>query len=194
MRFLKPSLIFLMMLIICFSVASESAYPRSPVDLDHDIFNYVHKDMKNKFLDKATPKIQLMGDPRGYFGACLLLCAFGNEKMFETGKLASAGYLETGFIIFATKETIRRSRPLSEDEKDSFPSGHSAFAFTMATIMGHQYPKLRIPLYLMAAGTGFSRVYLGRHYPSDVLVGAVIGTLVGVQIIHFGEPILRLSF
>ena len=194
MRFFKPSLMFLMMLIICFSIASESAYPRSPVDLDHDIFNYVHKDMNNKFLDKATPKIQLMGDPRGYFGVCLLLCAFGNEKMFETGKLASAGYLETGFIAFVLKETIRRPRPLSEDEKDSFPSGHSAFAFTLATIASHEYPKFSVPLYLMAAGTGFSRVYLGRHYPSDVLVGAVIGVLVGMEINHYGEPILKFSF
>ena len=193
MRFFS-SLMLIMMLVICFVIASESAYSRSLGDLDRNIFNYIHEDVKNRFLDNTVPVIQLMGDPKGYWGTCLLLCAFGNEKMFETGKLASAGYAETGLIVFALKETVRRSRPQNNNENDSFPSGHSAFAFTMATIMSHQYPKLRIPLYLMAVGTGFSRVYLGRHYPSDVLVGAIIGTLVGVQIIHFGEPILRLSF
>jgi undecaprenyl-diphosphatase len=183
----------LLILLICFLFVS-SAYASKISDLDHDLFSYIHEDMNNKFLDKATPAIQLMGDPIGYWGTCLFLCSFGNEKMFETGKLASAGYLETGFIVLVLKETIRRPRPLSADEKTSFPSGHSAFAFTLATIMGHQYPKLRIPLYMTAIGTAFSRVYLGRHYPSDVFVGAVVGTLVGIQILHFGEPILRLSF
>ena len=193
MRFLQSSIVFVM-LVVCLSFVSTSAYPRTPEDLDRDIFNYVHEDMKNKFLDTSTPLIQMMGEPLGYWGACLFLCSFGNEKMFETGKLASAGYIESGFIVFVLKETIRRSRPLNEDEENSFPSGHSTFAFTLATIAGHQYPKLRIPLYLMAMGTGFSRVYLGKHYPSDVLAGAIIGTLIGIQVIHHKVPILKLSF
>ena len=193
MRFLQLSLAFVM-LIMCFTLFSTSAYPRTPGDLDRDIFNYVHEDMNNKFLDKATPIIQLMGDPKGYLGVCVLLCAFGNDKMYETGKMASAGFVESGLLAFALKETIRRSRPLNKNEEDSFPSGHSTFSFTLATIAGYQYPKLRIPIYLTAMGTGFSRIYLGRHYPSDVLAGAIIGVLIGIQIIHFKGPILSMSF
>jgi undecaprenyl-diphosphatase len=193
MRFSKLSLAFVM-LIICFAIFSTSAYPRTPGDLDRDIFNYVHKDLNNKFLDKATPIIQLMGDPKGYLGVCVLLCAFGNDKMYETGKMASAGFLESGLLAFAIKETVRRERPLNKNDKNSFPSGHSTVAFTLATIVSHQYPKLSVPLYLTAIGTGFSRVYLGKHYPSDVLAGAVLGTLIGIQIIHFKEPILSMSF
>lgn len=182
------------MLMMCLVFISTPAYPHTPGDLDRDVFNYVHDDMKNKFLDKTTPVVQLMGDPKGYLGVCVLLCAFGNEKMYETGKMASAGFVESGILAFALKETISRSRPLNENEKDSFPSGHSAVSFTLAAIVSHQYPKYRVPLYLMAVGTGFSRVYLGRHYPSDVIAGAILGTLVGIQIIHFKEPVLRLSF
>jgi len=193
MRFLQLSLTFVM-LIICFSFFSTSAYPRTPGDLDRDIFNYVHKDLNNKFLDKATPIIQLMGDPKGYLGVCVLLCAFGNDKMYETGKMASAGFVESGLLAFALKETIRRARPLNKNAEDSFPSGHSTVSFTLATIVSHQYPRLRVPIYLMAIGTGFSRIYLGKHYPSDVLAGAVLGTLVGVQIIHLKGPILSMSF
>jgi undecaprenyl-diphosphatase len=193
MRFLQLSLAFVM-LIMCFMLFSTSAYPRTPGDLDRDIFNYVHEDMNNKFLDKATPLIQLMGDPKGYLGVCVLLCAFGNDKMYETGKMASVGFVESGLLAFALKETIRRTRPLNKKEEDSFPSGHSTVSFTLATIASYQYPKLKIPIYLMAMGTGFSRIYLGRHYPSDVLAGAIIGVLIGIQITHLKEPILRLSF
>jgi undecaprenyl-diphosphatase len=193
MRFLQLSLAFVM-LITCFMLFSTSAYSRTPEDLDRDIFNYVHEDMNNKFLDKATPLIQLMGDPKGYLAVCVLLCAFGNDKMYETGKMASVGFVESGLLAFALKETIRRARPLNKNEEDSFPSGHSTVSFTLATIASYQYPKLRIPIYLMAMGTGFSRIYLGRHYPSDVLAGAIIGVLIGIQITHLKEPILRLSF
>ena len=181
-------------IIICLILVATSAYPNSLKDFDHDLFSYVHNDMENKALDRISPTIQRMGEPQVYFALSALLCAFGYDREFETGKLAIAGFAETATIIFALKKTIRRPRPLNGSEKDSFPSGHSGFAFTLATIVSHNYPKLRIPLYLTAFGTAFSRIYLGRHYPSDVFAGAFIGTLVGIQITHFKNPILRISF
>jgi undecaprenyl-diphosphatase len=192
-KFSKTFFLFLIF-IFCFLSIVNISYAGRISDIDRDIFGYVHEDMNNKYLDEVTPIIQYMGDPRFYFGLCAFLCAFGDEKMSETGKLAFTGYLGAGGIIYIFKETISRPRPLNIIEKNSFPSGHTTFAFTLAIIAGHQYPKLRIPLYLGAVGTAFSRVYLGRHYPSDVLAGAIIGVLTGVGIIYFNEPILRFSF
>jgi len=182
------------LIIVCLIFVSIPVYSNSISDFDRDLFNYIHEDMENKALDKITPAVQLIGDPQIYVALCALLCAFGKDDAFEAGKLATAGFAETGTIIYILKETTRRPRPVSKSEKDSFPSGHSALAFTFATTVGHNYPKLRIPLYVLAFGTAFSRVYLGRHYPSDVFVGAVIGTLIGIQITHYKKPILRLAF
>ena len=69
--------------------------------------------MNNKFLDTTTPIIQMMGDPYVYIATCALLCAFGNEKMFETGKLSSAAFIESGFIAYAIKKIVGRPRPLN---------------------------------------------------------------------------------
>jgi undecaprenyl-diphosphatase len=184
----------ILIILTCAAGVPLTASSNAIGDADSDLFWYIHEDLENDFLDVTTPVIQRMGDSQIYTGACMLLCAFGDEKMAETGKLAAAAFMEAGFVTFALKELVGRPRPIDEDETDSFPSGHTTFAFTMATIAGHEYTSLRIPLYVAALGTAFSRVYLGRHYPSDVIVGAVIGILTGVHIIHSRKMILKFSF
>ncbi len=61
----------------------------------------------------------------------------------------------------------------------SFPSGHTSFAFATATSLCMVFPKwyFIIPAYAWALSTGWSRMYLGVHYPTDVLMGAITGSL-----------------
>lgn len=64
----------------------------------------------------------------------------------------------------------------------SFPSGHAMIAFTMAYILGElgKFGKFgKWGLYLLAVLISFSRIYLGKHYPADVLAGAILGMLIG---------------
>jgi len=61
----------------------------------------------------------------------------------------------------------------------SFPSGHSASAAAFSVAVGDALPTLKVPLRGAAAVVAFSRVYTGVHYPSDVLVGATVGALLG---------------
>jgi len=70
--------------------------------------------------------------------------------------------------------------PLPHDA--SFPSGHAATSFAAATILSFAYPRLAPFLYLLAAAVAFSRVYVGVHYPLDVLGGAALGMLVAVAL------------
>ena len=141
--------------------------------------------MESNFLDSTIPAVQQMGEPWFYLGACALLCAFGDKKMYETGKLAAAAFLEMGSVVFALKHGIGRPRPEDTEENGtSFPSGHSAIAFTMATVAGYEYKKLRIPFYIAASGVAFARV----------IGGAAIGILAGMSVIHFRKPVLQLSF
>jgi undecaprenyl-diphosphatase len=62
----------------------------------------------------------------------------------------------------------------------SFPSGHATVSFACATVLALAVPRLAWPLFALAALISFSRVYVGVHYPSDVLAGAVLG--VGIAI------------
>jgi YegS/Rv2252/BmrU family lipid kinase len=73
-----------------------------------------------------------------------------------------------------------RPLPVSMPGSFSFPSGHSASAFAFATGVGIEEPWLLLPILPLAAGVAYSRVHLRVHYPFDVLVGAAIGTGMGL--------------
>jgi undecaprenyl-diphosphatase len=62
----------------------------------------------------------------------------------------------------------------------SFPSGHAATSFAAATMLSFAFPRFAPFLYVLAAAVAFSRVYVGVHYPLDVIGGAFLGVLVAV--------------
>lgn len=96
----------------------------------------------------------------------------------------------TALITMILKIVIHRGAPTTLitpwlsisllPERYVFPSGHTSRAFALAAIMAKLYPRWRVPLYCGAALIGFSRVYVGAHYPTDVIAGAILGTAVSL--------------
>jgi membrane-associated phospholipid phosphatase len=75
---------------------------------------------------------------------------------------------------------LRRLPPLAGAPSElSFPSAHATSSFAAATAMGRVSPGARLPLYALAGATCVSRPYLGMHYPSDVVSGALFGFVIG---------------
>jgi undecaprenyl-diphosphatase len=111
-----------------------------------------------------------------------------NDSAFKhNGWQTVAGLALTTGITYGLKYSIQRPRPydtypdiIAHNMEDSYsmPSGHTSIAFSLATSMSLQYKRWYIaaPAFAYAGLVGYSRMYLGVHYPSDVLVGALVGT------------------
>ena len=72
----------------------------------------------------------------------------------------------------------------------SFPSGHTTTVFAVAAACGTMAPRYRFVLYALAAAVGLSRVYVGAHYPVDVLYGALLGYSAGYAAARLLRPAL----
>ena len=91
-------------------------------------------------------------------------------------------------VIYSLKFLIQRQRPFlflemasklskgpGEILDPSFPSAHAAFSFMMATLLAHWFPRYGVIFFILAGFIGWTRIYLGVHYPTDVIAGALLG-------------------
>lgn len=104
-------------------------------------------------------------------------CVVGGATILNFGITAVLKYSvgrERPFVTYT--DIINKSGKPCNDP--SFPSGHTSTAFTLATSLSLEYPKwyVIVPAYTYASTVAYSRMHLGVHYPSDVLVGALIGS------------------
>ena len=113
-----------------------------------------------------------------------------DKQLQETAILTGAAMLVNTAITLTSKYTINRQRPFetypdkivlrdkqSDNYSPSFVSGHTSMAFNLATSLSLSFPKweVAVPMYLWASSVAFSRMYLGVHYPSDLLGGIIVG-------------------
>src|SRR5690606_15639529 len=96
-------------------------------------------------------------------------------------------------LYFVLKRSIRRRRPpeaisgfkavIVASDEFSLPSGHTSAAFLFVTFLCAGFSLLFIPLYLWAIAVGFSRVILGVHFFTDILLGALIGIAIALIVL-----------
>jgi membrane-associated phospholipid phosphatase len=163
------------------------------------------------WVQKLGPSITQMGSLGAYGTAAIFLGAgliAGDQKLTETGILATTAILQAGVLVEFTKGIVGRQRPSVDgldhwsgpvgffkalflagggDIYNSFPSGHATTAFSLATVLAMEYREtVWVPIlsYAVATGAALSRVSLGRHWLSDCLVAGVIGHLIGRLVVN----------
>jgi undecaprenyl-diphosphatase len=156
--------------------------------LDTTIIFWVQNHLHNPVTDFLFPKITALGDI-GLIWILVAVCMLIFKKTRKWGiVLLAALALEYICNDLILKNLVQRIRPcnvwpevpmlISRPSSYSFPSGHSASSFVSAATLYRCNKKWGIFALLLAALIAFSRVFLFVHFPSDVLVGSLLGLLV----------------
>jgi membrane-associated phospholipid phosphatase len=164
---------------------------------DVELSNSIRRDTAIAPLRYALQGITLLGDARTQMAVELGALVFGNERERRETKLAMVSWGATGLLTLGLKGIVNRPRPPPEENgrwDSSFPSGHTSSYFALATVGACKYPKLVLPLAVVGAGVAYSRVLLGKHYPTDVLAGAVLGIGIGLLTVKLESQLRRIPF
>lgn len=133
--------------------------------------------IRSPALDPSMRFATSAGKPATVFGLLLGIAVLGGPSGVETARLALLAAAPTNLAVEGLKRLTNRPRPDGEHKRSnaSFPSSHAANAFALAAVFALRRRSVQPWVWLIAAVIAFSRVYLDRHYLSDVVVGALIG-------------------
>ncbi|MGC8500289.1 MAG: phosphatase PAP2 family protein [Leptospirillia bacterium] len=166
------------------------------ITIDQSLFLWLNNSLARPWLDPVMEAATALGNGFYLFPLGLLLMTLFAKRNFRRDFVFWASTSFISFIIGTLlKHLVHRDRPLAalhariDDHQatvhvlgpslyaNSFPSGHTFTVFSTASLFAGLYPGLAIPLYTVATLTGLSRIYVGAHFPLDVLGGALIGLL-----------------
>jgi len=127
----------------------------------------------------------------GGWGMIALVPFFFRQKTRDKATWLVLSIATTSLLVSLVKSLVSRVRPcdalagcaavfVSSPGGHSFPSGHAAGAFTFAAFVSLQSPRASLPAFAFAALVAWSRCFLGVHYPSDILAGALLGASIGL--------------
>jgi membrane-associated phospholipid phosphatase len=148
-------------------------------------------------MDNIMKGVEYGSSPIALAGGNLAVLYFGGEKEDKAAKIALTSSAGASITTILLKTVFNRERPENQDVprySSSFPSGHTASWFALATVYSAKYHKYAIPLYSAGVLVGLSRIYLGEHHPSDVLAGAVLGIGIGYLTLKLEKQLNKLPF
>jgi membrane-associated phospholipid phosphatase len=174
-------------IILCVLLFQLGPLTAGSQNIDIDLLKSVNPENPSSYYWKSISRTHIWVSSTATLGSL----AYGllkkdkniQHNAYETLIAIGINVAATGGI----KTVFNRTRPVEDYPNDiyvlslsnghSFPSGHTSLAFATATSFAIQYKKwyVVVPAYLWAGSMGYSRLYLGKHYPSDVLGGAIVG-------------------
>ena len=158
------------------------------LNLDDGFLLYLQNVVRNPVLDKMMIFITSLGDGGMIWIAATILLLIP-KKTRKIGCMSAAALL--GSLVINNhliKNLVQRPRPfvtftdlqiiIPTPSEFSFPSGHTSSSFAAAAVFYRHLPKkLGLPSVILAGLIGFSRLYVGVHYPTDVIAGVAMGIL-----------------
>jgi len=166
------------------------AIPDAVLQVDGAILLFIQNNLRSPAL---TPFFKAVSDYGviilGIYVVCMLL--WEKRRIFPIASACVVSGLLGNFVKDYLKSLVKRPRPfldipaleilIKRPKSYSFPSGHTTLAFSVAFIIYRILPKrYSIPAFCIAALVAFSRLYMGVHYPTDILGGICVGYLAGL--------------
>ncbi len=158
--------------------------------MDTDILMWLQENFRQDGLNQVFSFFTRLGD-NGELWIALLVILLIIPPFRRMALTAAVSLISSALLVeFVIKPLVARVRPyvtveglfslVGPEKSYSFPSGHSATAFAVAYVLFRMLPvKYGVLVLLLAALMAFSRLYVGVHYPTDVLAGVLVGILVG---------------
>ena len=162
---------------------------------DSKLLKILNINLKCKVLDTIMVPITYLGSLTFMCLFCLLML-LSKDKFVTLYAISCAAALIIGALCTQLiKKIVNRARPFLKInnlhikkigiDKYSFPSGHTCAAFSLAIMTRYFFPTFSMIAISLSTLVGFSRMYLGVHYPTDVLIGMFLGIISSVVVYNF---------